>query len=248
MCVLENIRYLVLHNAARQPFRNGSLAHAGLANQQRVVLAAPTQGLDDALQFQVASNQWIDLAGQRLCIEVQRVVAQRAALARRFNLCLGLGRGFLFADLCGLVDAVGDVVHHIQARDVALVEEIHRVRFLFAKQGHQDVGAVDFLLVGRLHVQDGALDDALETDRRLGVGLAAAGQDGGVAVDEVGQRGAQLFDIRTTGAQHLCRRRIVEHGQQQVLDRDEFVPFLAGFDKGQVEVDFKFLRDHLSPV
>ena len=92
--------------------------------------------------------------------------------------CLGLALAFLAA-LAGrlrrLGDAVRDVVHHVEARDALLVEEVDRVRILLAVDGDQHVGAGDFLLAGRLHVQDGALDDALESERGLGVDLAGAG-------------------------------------------------------------------------
>ena len=213
MRIPEDLRHFIFRNAAGQALGDSGLAHAGFADQQRVVLAAAAQGLDHALQLQVAADQRIDLAGQCLGIKVQRVVVQGAALACGFGIRFGFRRGLLFADLRGLVDAVGDVVHHVQARDIALVEEVHRVRFLFAKQRDQDVGAVDLLFVGRLHVQDGALDNALEADGWLGIGFSAAGQDWRVAVDEVGQRGAQFIDIRAAGTQHLSRRRVVEHGQ-----------------------------------
>ncbi len=67
----------------------------------------------------------------------------------------------------------------------------------------------------------------------------------GVCVgDEIDQHSAQIVDIRAAGAQHLRRRWVVQHGEQQVLDRDEFVPFLPCLDKGHVQADFKFLRDH----
>ncbi len=63
-------------------------------------------------------------------------------------------------------------------------------------------------------------------------------------IDESADLAAQLLDVRRAGAQDFGGGGIVEQGQQQVLDRDEFVPFLAGLDKGHVQADFEFLRDH----
>ena len=43
------------------------------------------------------------------------------------------------------------------------------MRILLAKNGHQHVGAGDFLLARGLHVVDRTLQDTLESQRRLGV-------------------------------------------------------------------------------
>jgi len=63
---------------ARGP-RNGRLAHARLAHEQRIVLAPAAQRLDDALDLALAADQRIDLADQRLRVEVERVRLERAA-------------------------------------------------------------------------------------------------------------------------------------------------------------------------
>ena len=54
-------RDFAVRDALRQPFDDGGLAHAGLADQHRIVLGAAAQNLDDALQFAVASHQRIEL-------------------------------------------------------------------------------------------------------------------------------------------------------------------------------------------
>jgi hypothetical protein len=105
-----------------------------------------------------------------------------------------------------------------------------------------------FLPLERLHVHDGALDHALETQRRLGVDLARAGHGRGVVTDEVGQRFAQVFNVDGAGAQHFGSRRVVQQGQQQVLHRDEFVARLSGLDKRHVQTYFQFLRNHTSSI
>ncbi len=175
MRILENLRHIVFDDAPRQAFGDGGFAHAGLADQQRIVLAPAAQGLDDALQFEFAPDQRIDLAGQRLGVEIQRVVV---AARLRWRLPARSRSRPVFAALgwLALGDAVRDEVDHIQPRDAVLVQEIHRMRILLAEDGDQHVGSGDFFLVGRLHMQDGALDDALEAQRGLGVDLAVARQ------------------------------------------------------------------------
>ena len=56
---------------------------------------------------------------------------------------------------------------------------------------------------------------------------------------------AKRVDVGGAGAQNLGCRRVVDQGQQQMLHRDEFVALLAGLDKGHMQADFKFLRNHL---
>jgi phosphoglycerate dehydrogenase-like enzyme len=52
------------------------------------------------------------------------------------------------------------------------------MRVFFAKNGHQHVGTGHFLLATArgLHVHDGALDDALKTQRGLGVDVFGTGR------------------------------------------------------------------------
>ncbi len=137
-----------------------------------------------------------------------------------------------------------DEIHHIKARDALFLQEIDGVRVLLAVDGDEHIGAIDFLLAGRLDVQDGALDDALETERRLGVDVVLAGNRRRVFVDEIGQILAQRLGLGAAGAQRLGRRRIIDQRQQQVLDGDELVTLLPCFDKSHVQADFEFLGNH----
>jgi hypothetical protein len=145
-----------------------------------------------------------------------------------------------------LADAVGDEVHDVQTGHALLVEVIHGVRILFAEDGHQNVGSGDFLLAvaGRLHVHDGALDDALEAQGGLRVNLVGAGDLRRVVLDEVRQGLAQVVDVGRAGAQNLCGAGVIEQREQQVLNGDEFVPLLPGLNEGHMQADFKFLGNH----
>ncbi len=95
-------------------------------------------------------------------------------------------------------------------------------------------------------MQDGALDHALKTERRLGVDLLVAGDGRGVLGYECRQLLAQLVDAGGARAQYLGRRWVVEQGKQQVFDGDELMTLLPRFDKSHVQTDFQFLRDHFN--
>ena len=148
----------------------------------------------------------------------------------------GLGR----LGRVGFLDAVSDEIHHIQARDALLMQVVHSVRVFFAKYRHQHIGTGDFFfaIAGGLHMHDGALDNALKTQRRLGVHVIIACNLRCVVLDEIGQRLSQVIHIGRACAQNFSGTGVVEQGQQQMLHGDELVALLAGLDKGHVQADF----------
>jgi hypothetical protein len=54
--------HVARHDALRQPFDDGRLAHARLADQHRVVLGAPAEDLDHAANLLVATDDRVELA------------------------------------------------------------------------------------------------------------------------------------------------------------------------------------------
>ncbi len=244
----EDLGHLAVDHPLGEPFGDGGLAHAGLAHEQRVVLAPAAEDLDHALELELAPDERIDLAVDRELVQVLREALERAARARGLLALLG-GLAFLAgAGLRVLGDAVRDEIHHVEARDPLLVQEIDRVRVLLAVDRHEHVGAGDFLLPRGLDVQDGALDDALEPERGLRVDLAGAGDGGRVLHHEVGERLLQLVDLGRAGLQDLGGGRVVAQGEKQMLHGDELVALLAGLDEGHVKADFQLLGDHVSSI
>ena len=84
---------------------------------------------------------------------------------------------------------MSDEIHHIQARDALLMQVVNSVRVFFTKNRHQHIGAGHFFLAiaGGLHMHDGALDNALKTQRGLGVHIVVTCHLRRVVLDEVGQ-------------------------------------------------------------
>ena len=247
----QNFRHIVLGDAPCQALGNRGFAHASLTHQQRVVLAATAQDLDRALDLVVAPDQRVDLAVLGSLVQVLGVLLQRRRLlvaltTTLFAFCGAVSLGGLWR--LTLLDAVGDEIHHIEAGNALLVQVVHRVRVFLAKDGDEHVGAGDFLLaIARgLHVHDGALDDALEAQRGLGVHLVGASHLGGVVFDEVGQRGPKVVDVGRTRAQHFGCAGVIKQCKQQMLHGDELVALLAGLNKGHVQADFQFLGNHVN--
>ena len=139
-----------------------------------------------------------------------------------------------------LADAMGNEVDHVQAGDALLMKVIHRVGIFFAKDGDQDVRTVHFFFATarRLNVHDGALNHALETQSGLRVDFFATRHLGRVVLDEIAQGFAQVVNVGGASAQHFGRAGVVQQSQQQVLNGDEFVALLTGFNKGHVQADF----------
>ena len=81
--VLEPFGHVLPDNPLRQPFDDGGLADAGLADEDRVVLGAPRQHLDHAPDLVVAADDRIELALARELGEVAAVALERLIRALR---------------------------------------------------------------------------------------------------------------------------------------------------------------------
>ncbi len=92
----------------------------------------------------------------------------------------------------------------------------------------QHVGAGDFLAAGRLHVNDRALDDALEAGGRLGVFLRPGGEIGQLGVDVFDQAAAQDVEIDVARAHDRGGILILQEREQEMLQRRVFLMALAG--------------------
>ena len=89
-----------------------------------------------------------------------------------------------------------------------------------------------------------ALQDALEAQRRLGFALVVVLRDqrrGGIDEFLVAP---QLVQVGTARTQYRCRRLIVQQGQQQVLNRHEFMAFGPRLLEGEIEGDFELSIQH----
>ena len=223
-----------MHDAAREPLRNRGLADAGLADEQRIILLPPAQHLNGAVDLGFAADQRIDLAVARLLVEVDAIGIERVAFLLR--LVTGFGVGLLvgaahrtrFRHARPLGDAVADVIDRVVTGHVLLLQEVGGVALALGEDRDQHIGAGHFLAARRLHVNDRALDDALEA----GGGLGIFGTVGDEIVQfgfEVGDETApQLFQIHIASPHDRRGVLILDQRQEQMLERRVFVVTLIG--------------------
>ncbi len=218
-----------------KPFRDRRLADAGIADEERVVLLPAAENLDGAADLRLAPDQRVDAALARLLVEVDAIGLERIGLLLRFVAPLDRGRVVVdaanrarFRHAGALGDAVADVVDRVVAGHLLLLQEIGSVALALGEDGDQHVGASDLLAARRLHMDDGALDDALEAGGGLGILARAGGQIGQLAVDVLDQAAAQHVEIDVAGAHHRRGVLIVDQGEEQMLQRGVFLMALAG--------------------
>ena len=215
---------------------------------QRVVLGPATQDLDAALDLGHAADQRIDLALAGLLVEVDAVGLERLAAGLDGSLLLvGLARigslGLFGLGRAGLLgDAVGDVVDRVVPRHVLLLQEVGGVAFALREHGDQHIGPGDLVAAGRLHMDHGALDHALEAGRRLGVFAILDDQAAQLGVEIAGQRLLDGRQVHVAGAHHPRRVLVVRQGQEQMLQGRILVLTLVGVGHGAVEGLFEIAR------
>jgi hypothetical protein len=198
---LQRLGHLLVDDPLGQALDDGRLAHAGLADQHRVVLGASLKDLDRAADFIVAADDRVELALLRPLGEIDRVLLQRLAPP------LGLGRidaGAAPHGLDGRVDRpAGQAVLPRQAAGLALVVGQREQKHLAGDIG---ISAPLRLLVGLVQQAD-----QVAPDLDLAVVALHLRQTLQRRIDRPGQRpdgnpGAlQQRAARCTGCR--CRRR-----------------------------------------
>ena len=135
---------------------------------------------------------------------------------------------------------MGNVIDHIDAGHALLLEQEHRLAFLFAEDRHQHIGTGNLALAGALDMKHGTLQHTLEAQGRLSLAVFVAdGNQRGRRIDELLQIMLELVEIGATGAQNGRGSLIVKESQQQMLDRHELMTLRTGLLEGKIEGDFE---------
>ena len=238
LLALQRLRHFAVDDALRQTFDDRGLAHAGFADQHRVVLGAALQHLDRAADLVVAADHRVELALAGALGQVDGVFFQGFALA------FGLGA----ADRLAAAHRV-DGLFQRRAGHAVLLEQASGLALVIAGREQEHLGSDEFiaaflrLLVGEIE-QIGQVAPDLH--------FAAMPFHLGQTLDRLLQRGLQRRDI-AAGArqQRSCAAvGIVEQGQQQVLRLDELVVAAdrqtLGIGQRLLELGGKFVETHES--
>ena len=130
--------HFAVGNALRKAFDDGRLAHAGLADQHRIVLGAAAEDLDHALQFAVAAHERIELPVHGGLRQVAAELGQQARLA------LPLLRRSL------LLRHARQLVANLRQLQAALLQNLRGKAFFFAQQAQQQMFGADVLVAQAL--------------------------------------------------------------------------------------------------
>ena len=246
--VLEDVGHFAVDDAPRQPLSDRGLADAGLTDIERVVLLAPAQDLDRPFDLLGTADQRIDTTLAGLLIEVDTIGAERLfalsddVLRRRF-LVGAVNRPVL--RLAGnLGDTVRDVVDRVVTGHVLLLQEVDRMALPLGEHRDQHVGAGHFLSTGRLDMDGGALEDSLESSRRLGLLARFVDQVVELGVDVVDEIIAQALDVDAASPHHRDGVLVFGQRQQQMLERGVVVATLVGIGEGAMQALFEIGGEH----
>ena len=133
---LSESGHVARHDLQRQPLGDGRLAHAGLADEDRVVLGAADQHLHDALDLVVAPDHRVELALARQLGQVAAVFFQRPVLVLGPRVVHAVAAAYAQQ---GLVDLL--------LVDAELLEYADRIPAALAGDGDQQVLNADILVV-----------------------------------------------------------------------------------------------------
>ncbi len=222
LLVLEPFGHVAAHDALREPFGNGGLAHAGFADEHRIVLGPARQHLNDTADLLVASDDGIELALARAFGEIAREFLQRLVLLLRA----------LVSDLVRAAHELEGVEQRLTVRAGAS-EQARAVGALGIGEREKQVLGADVLIAQRLGFALGGVDDLREFAAEGGLRIALLG----VARRFLLGARADAGDVGSHPLQHrhddtfILRQQCEE--QMQIVD--EGIAVLAGNGHSVVE-------------
>ena len=221
--VFERVRHLAAGDAAGQGLGHGGLAHAGLADEDGVVLRAPGEYLDDAAYLALPAHHGVDAAAAGDEREVAAVLVEDAGLGP----AVGRAQRGLAAGLLPAGAALGrtEEGHYVGVELVRLPpgggKGAHRPAVRGAQQPQQQVLRADAAVAQPA----GVLRRALYGE--AGVGGQPLLRRAGRAAAALGfHQLSEREHVQPAAAQHPRAEalRLRRHAQQQVLRADVAVP------------------------
>ena len=167
--------HFAFDDALRQPFDDGGLAHAGLADEGRVVLRAAGQDLDDAFDLHLASDDRVEFAFLGLGGQVDGQLVHQGGLGLVFIFFLlasapdgfgcrrrGLGGGLSGRRVgAGLLQDAAGLAADLLGGDAQLAQHFHPQPIGGAHQAEQKVFGADVVVPHAAGLVDGVLEHLL---------------------------------------------------------------------------------------
>ena len=227
----QELRDVVGNDELGQPLDDGRLADSGLTQQYGVVFLAPTENLNDALDFPYSPDHRIQLS---LSSDLGKV-PPKGVQRRRLALALFRFSGNGGPDLIAFV-ARAEQIEHLFADVFQAQVQIHQhlrgYAVLLAKQPQQQVLGTDVVMVQVAGFLDGVLDDFLGPRclRQL-----AHRDRFRPALDQLFDLEPHLAQVDVEVLEHVRPHSgaLLDQPQQDVLRPDVFVVETLGFLIGQ---------------
>ncbi len=168
---LQRLRHVAGDDAVRQALDDRRLADAGLADQDRVVLRAAREDLNQPLDLAAAADHGVELAGARRRgqVDAQLVDGGRARAGA------AAGAGALGRALGE--DAGGFRAHALQA-DAERLEDAEGDALALADEAEEQVLGADVAVVEAASLFDRQLDDLLGARREADLAAGATSRHG----------------------------------------------------------------------
>ena len=152
-----------------QSFDDGGLANAWLADEGGVVLRAPREDLDDALDLLLAPDDRVELAGARCGRQVHAHLVD----GRRLGV---LGRRWLAVRAAGLAEHLDGLGAHLFQVDAQALQHAGGDAFALADQAQQQVLGADVVVVQATRLVHRQLDHLLGARRQANLARARCGR------------------------------------------------------------------------
>src|SRR6266568_2280213 len=227
LLALERLGDVALHDLLGQALHDGGLAHAGLADQDRVVLGPPGQDLHDPLDLLLSPDHGVELGLPGQLGQVATELVQDHGTLRGL-----LGRGGLALAAGVARQQLDDLLADPVEVGAELLKHLRRNAFALTDQPQQDVLGADVVVAELECFSQGKLQDLLGPRGERDV----PGRGGLALADDLLHLGPHGLEGDAQGLQGLrgYALALVDQAEQDVLGPDvvvvEHPRFLLGED------------------
>ena len=249
----EQLRHVVAQQPRGEPFGERGLADAGVADEDRIVLAAAAEDFERAFELVAAADQRIELARLGPGGQAGGVRGQRIARGRRFRPRAKPASASPAAASSSPAGATGGTLlmpwvmySSTSSRVTPCAARSCAAYDLFCcERRRQHVARLHFLPAGALDVQHGGLQHAAERERLFRLLLLTPAELLDRLLQVLVEILAELRQVGAAGGQNPLAVRIVGERVEQVLEREVGMPPRGRLSVGNGQDDFESWTEHV---